>query len=86
MAATDTKQRADESIVQWLTNDQQIQQRFQQQQQNQNLRQVNQAFGSLAQDIVNKLPRNHERTNALQRLVEAQDAVIRASVFDDANR
>lgn len=42
------------------------------------LRLVSAPFGSLAQEIVNTLPRNPERTAALRKLLEAKDAAVRA--------
>lgn len=37
-------------------------------------------FGDLAQQIVDNLPRNPERTVALRKLLEAKDAAVRAIV------
>jgi len=35
-------------------------------------------FGDLAQNIIDTLPRNPERTVALRKLLEAKDAAVRA--------
>ena len=51
------------------------------------LRVVSEPFCSLAQRIVETLPRNPERTVALRKLLEAKDAAVRAALaegFDDA--
>jgi hypothetical protein len=45
------------------------------------LRATSQAFGDLAQEIVDTLPRNPERTVALRKLLEAKDAAVRARLF-----
>lgn len=41
---------------------------------------VSKPFGILAQEIVDTLPRNPERTVALRKLLEAKDAAVRALV------
>lgn len=41
---------------------------------------VSKPFGDLAQQIVETLPRNPERTVALRKLLEAKDAAVRALV------
>jgi hypothetical protein len=41
---------------------------------------VSRPFGELAQQIVDTLPRNPERTVALRKLLEAKDAAVRALV------
>jgi len=42
---------------------------------------VSRPFGELAKTIVDRLPRNPERTVALRKLLEAKDAAVRASFF-----
>ena len=39
---------------------------------------VSKPFGELAHQLVDKLPRNPERTVALRKLLEAKDAAVRA--------
>jgi hypothetical protein len=46
-----------------------------------NLAAVSQPFAKLAQEIVDTLPRNPERTVALRKLLEAKDAAVRASIM-----
>lgn len=41
---------------------------------------VTRPFKMLAETIVETLPRNHERTVALRKLLEAKDAAVRAAV------
>jgi hypothetical protein len=45
------------------------------------LRNVSRPFGELANNIVDTLPRNPERTVALRKLLEAKDAAVRASIY-----
>lgn len=45
------------------------------------LQQVSKPFGVIANDIVDTLPRNPERTVALRKLLEAKDAAVRALIF-----
>jgi hypothetical protein len=45
------------------------------------LQEVSKPFGELAQSIVEKLPRNPERTTALRKLLEAKDCAVRALLF-----
>jgi hypothetical protein len=45
------------------------------------LQAVSKPFGDLAYDLVDKLPRNPERTVALRKLLEAKDAAVRALLF-----
>lgn len=45
------------------------------------LRAVSEPFGMLAKGIVERLPRNPERTVALRKLLEAKDAAVRARLF-----
>lgn len=49
-----------------------------------NLQAVSEPFGLLAHDLVNKLPRNPERTVALRKLLEAKDAAVRALIAKDS--
>jgi hypothetical protein len=44
------------------------------------LQNVSRPFGEMAQQIVDTLPRNPERTVALRKLLEAKDAAVRAVV------
>ena len=44
------------------------------------LQAVSKPFGDMAQQIVDTLPRNPERTVALRKLLEAKDAAVRALV------
>ena len=48
------------------------------------LQTVSKPFGDLAQQIVEALPRNPERTVALRKLLEAKDAAVRALVAKEA--
>jgi hypothetical protein len=41
---------------------------------------VSRPFGEMAEQIVNTLPRNPERTTALRKLLEAKDAAVRAKL------
>lgn len=41
---------------------------------------VSAPFARLAEEIVDNLPRNPERTVALRKLLEAKDAAVRASI------
>lgn len=50
----------------------------------QHLQNVSQPFGDLAQQIVNTLPRNAERTVALRKLLEAKDCAVRSLLFKAA--
>ncbi len=45
------------------------------------LQAISQPFGALAEQLVETLPRNPERTVALRKLLEAKDAAVRASIF-----
>lgn len=47
------------------------------------LQAVSKPFGELAQNIVDTLPRNPERTVALRKLLEAKDAAMRALLAKD---
>jgi len=44
------------------------------------LQDVSKPFGILAEQIVETLPRNPERTVALRKLLEAKDAAVRAKL------
>lgn len=48
------------------------------------LQTVSKPFGDLAQQIIETLPRNPERTVALRKLLEAKDAAVRALVAKEA--
>ena len=50
------------------------------------LRLVSDPFRQLAEAIVEKLPRNPERTVALRKLLEAKDAAVRAALFQEPGR
>ena len=45
------------------------------------LQEISKPFGDLAQQIVNTLPRNPERTTALRKLLEAKDCAVRAFLY-----
>ena len=44
---------------------------------------ISQKFAALANDIVETLPRNPERTTALRKLLEAKDCAVRAQLWRD---
>jgi hypothetical protein len=44
------------------------------------LQDVSRPFGELANQLVNDLPRNPERTVALRKLLEAKDCAVRAKL------
>ena len=44
------------------------------------LQAISKPFGDMAQNIVDTLPRNPERTVALRKLLEAKDAAVRAFI------
>ncbi len=46
------------------------------------LAEVSAPFGRLAHDLVFSLPNNHQRFVALQKLVEAKDAAVRARLWE----
>ena len=48
------------------------------------LQAVSKPFGDMAQQIVDTLPRNPERTVALRKLLESKDAAVRALVAKEA--
>lgn len=45
------------------------------------LQEISRPFGELAGRIVDKLPRNPERTVALRKLLESKDCAVRARLF-----
>lgn len=45
------------------------------------LQEVSKPFCDLAQNIVDTLPRNPERTVALRKLLESKDCAVRAKLF-----
>ena len=47
------------------------------------LQAISKPFGDLAQNIVDTLPRNPERTVALRKLLESKDAAVRAKLFKE---
>jgi len=44
------------------------------------LQEISKPFGVMAQQIVDTLPRNPERTVALRKLLESKDAAVRAKL------
>ena len=49
-----------------------------------NLQQISKPFCDLAKFIIEKLPRNPERTVALRKLLESKDAAVRAAIIHKA--
>lgn len=47
------------------------------------LKAISKPFGDLAQQIVDTLPSNPERTVALRKLLEAKDCAVRAFLYKD---
>lgn len=47
------------------------------------LQQVSAPFAQLAQKLVDTVPRNPERTVALRKLLEAKDAAVRATLYEE---
>jgi hypothetical protein len=47
------------------------------------LQEVSLQFGLLASFIIEKCPRNAERTTALRKLLEAKDAAVRARLYTE---
>jgi len=45
------------------------------------LKDVSRPFCALAEEIVDKLPKNPERTTALRKLLEAKDCAVRAMIW-----
>jgi len=50
------------------------------------LREVSIPFCMLAQDMVEKLPSNPERTVALRKLLEAKDCAVRAVLYEEPRK
>lgn len=50
------------------------------------LQAVSKPFGELAQQIVDTLPRNPERTVALRKLLESKDAAVRALIAKEVGQ
>ena len=48
-----------------------------------NLQEVSQPFCELAEQLVNNLPSNPERTVALRKLLEAKDCAVRALLYQE---
>jgi len=46
-----------------------------------NLQEVSRPFGELAGWMMTRLPENPQRTIAIQKLMEAKDAAVRAAIF-----
>lgn len=47
------------------------------------LKAVSKPFGELAQQIIETVPSNPERTVALRKLLEAKDCAVRALIYKD---
>lgn len=47
------------------------------------LQEVSRRFAVLAHHVVDNLPRNPERTEALRKLLEAKDCAVRAAIAKD---
>jgi hypothetical protein len=47
------------------------------------LQHVSRPFSDLSEHLMRNLPRNPERTVALRKLLEAKDAAVRASIFNE---
>jgi hypothetical protein len=47
------------------------------------LQEISKPFSEVAQQIVNTLPQNPERTVALRKLLEAKDCAVRAKLWKD---
>lgn len=45
------------------------------------LQAISKPFGDLANSLVERLPKNPERTTALRKLLEAKDCAVRANIF-----
>ena len=43
---------------------------------------ISKSFCELAEEVVNNLPRNPERTVALRKLLEAKDCAVRAYLYE----
>jgi len=49
-----------------------------------NLQMISKPFGVLANDLVQALPRNPERTVALRKLLESKDCAVRALLYKNS--
>lgn len=47
------------------------------------LQEISKPFGDLAQQIVDTLPSNPERTAGLRKLLEAKDCIVRAKLYKE---
>lgn len=47
------------------------------------LQEISKPFGELAQQIVDNLPANAERTAGLRKLLEAKDCIVRAKLYKE---
>ena len=47
-----------------------------------NLAEISRTFSEVAYELVEKLPRNPERTAALRKLLEAKDCAVRARLYE----
>lgn len=47
------------------------------------LQEISKPFGELAQQIVDTLPANAERTAGLRKLLEAKDCIVRAKLYKE---
>ncbi len=47
------------------------------------LQEISKPFGDLAQQIVDTLPANPERTAGLRKLLEAKDCIVRAKLYKE---
>jgi len=48
-----------------------------------NLQTISAPFKQVADIMIEKLPRNPERTSGLRKLLEAKDCFVRAGIFED---
>lgn len=47
------------------------------------LQEISKPFGELAQQIIDTLPANPERTAGLRKLLEAKDCIVRAKLYKE---
>lgn len=47
------------------------------------LQEISKPFGDMAQQIVDTLPANAERTAGLRKLLEAKDCIVRAKLYKE---
>lgn len=47
------------------------------------LQEISKPFGELAQQIIDTLPANAERTAGLRKLLEAKDCIVRAKLYKE---